>query len=120
MIKSTYPIKLYFKNHFNFIASVLSILLNLITWVWLAAQIRPQTELIFLHYNILFGVDYVGEWYKVYYVPLTGWLIIIFNFLLGWFFFSRDKFIAILLNIVNVLAQIFLALTAAILVFLNS
>ena len=120
MSNPTYPIKLYLKNRFNFIALVLSVSLNLANWLWLITQIRPQAELIFLHYNILFGVDYVGEWWKVYYVPLTGLIIILINFIVGWFLFNKDKFVAILLNIASILSQAFLFIAAALLVFLNA
>ncbi|OGH77980.1 MAG: hypothetical protein A2469_01180 [Candidatus Magasanikbacteria bacterium RIFOXYC2_FULL_40_16] len=98
---------------------ILAFLINLANWVWIIISIRPQKELIFLHYNILFGVDYVGEWWRVYLVAITGLVIFIFNFLLGWLLFNKDKFVSILMNIVNVVSQIFLIIATAILVFLN-
>jgi len=61
----------------------------------------------------------VGEWWRVYLVAITGLVIFIFNFLLGWLLFNKDKFVSILMNIVNVVSQIFLIIATAILVFLN-
>jgi len=97
----------------------LSLFLNLATWIWLLWQIGPTPEPIFLHYNILFGVDLVGPWWKVLYLPITGIIILLVNGTLGWLLFGRDKFIAQFLNAVTVLCQIFLFITAALLVFLN-
>ena len=98
---------------------ILALLINIANWVWILLYIRPQNDLIFLHYNILFGVDYIGEWWRIYFVAITGLIIFIINFLLGWLLFSKDKFVSILMNIVNVISQVFLLIATAILVFLN-
>jgi hypothetical protein len=114
-----YPIKLYFKHLPNLILLFLGFLLNLASWIWLLWQIKPQTDPIFLHYNILFGVDSIGEWWKVFYLPVVGLFIYIVNAILGWILFGRDKFTSQLLNFVSVLCQVFILIAAALLVFLN-
>lgn len=114
-----YPIKLYLKNLFNLITLILSLAINILSWLWLIFQIKPQQEDIFLHYNILFGVDYLGSWWKVFYLPIFGLLILITNNLIGWLLFGKDKFIAQILNAVNLFCQIFIFLVVALLVFLN-
>lgn len=114
-----YPVKLYFKHLPNLILLASAVLLNLAIWAWLLWQIKPTGEAIFLHYNVLFGVDLIGEWWKILYLPIAGAVILIVNAVLGWLMFSRDKFIAQFLNAVAVLCQIFLLLAAALLVFLN-
>ena len=119
MAKHTYPIKLYFKYRFNLVMFILALSLNIANWIWIVLRIRPQEDLIFLHYNILFGVDYIGEWWRVYFVATTGLIILIINFLLGWLLFNKDKFVSIIMNIVSVVSQIFLLIATAILVFLN-
>ncbi|MEK7065198.1 MAG: hypothetical protein AAB963_02020 [Patescibacteria group bacterium] len=114
-----YPIKLYFKNWPIFITTVVALCLNIAAWIWLLIEIRPQTEPVFLHYNILFGVDYVGEWWQVLYLPISGLVIIIVNAVMGWLLFSRDKFLAQILNGISLFCQLFLFIAAALLVFLN-
>lgn len=114
-----YSIKLYFKHWPNLIMLPLAFLLNLATWFWLLLQIKPQTDPIFLHYNILFGVDYIGEWWKVLYLPIAGLFIFLVNGILGWVLFSKDKFATQLLNFMSVLCQVFILIAAALLVFLN-
>jgi len=99
--------------------SVLAMLINVFVWAWIIFQIKPQEELIFLHYNILFGVDYVGEWWRVYYLPLTGLFIFITNFFISWLSFHKDKFISIIFQAINLVCQIFLLIAVALLMFLN-
>jgi hypothetical protein len=119
MFKNYYPIKLYIKNLPNLIMLGSSLILNIAVWFWLFWQIRPQEEQIFLHYNILFGVDLVGSWWRIVFVPLSGLLIIIVNAILGWVLFRKDKFASQLLNATSVVCQIFLLIVASLLVFLN-
>ncbi len=114
-----YPVKLYIKHLPNLIMLPLGLLLNLTSWVWLLWQIKPQADPIFLHYNILFGVDYIGEWWKVLYLPIAGLFIYLINTILSWILFDRDKFAAQLLNFVSIFCQVFVLIAAALLVFLN-
>ena len=118
-IITMYPIKLYFKNTANLVMLSLSILLNLTIWVWLLWQIHPQPEPIFLRYNILFGVSYIGEWWRMMSLPIGGLIIILVNAVLGWRMFREDKFVAQFLNAISVFCQAFLLIAAALLVFLN-
>lgn len=119
MAKVFYPIKLYFRNPGVSVMLGISLALNLGSWVWLLWQIGPREELIFLHYNILFGVDLIGPWYQILYIPIFGLGILLVNALLGWILFNRDKFAAHLLLAGSVICQVFLLIGSAILVFLN-
>ena len=114
-----YPIKLYIKNLPNLIMLIFGLLLNLSTWIWLLWQIKPEEEMVFLHYNILFGVDYVGSWWKVLFLPIAGIFIYLLNAILAWALFGKDKFFAQILNFISVLCQIFILIAASLLVFLN-
>ena len=108
-----YPLKLYIKYPSNIVFFSIAGALNIATWVWIVWNIRPQTEPVFLHYNILYGVDLIGSWYKVFYLPLLGLGIFLFNSFFGWFFFHKDPFIAQIANAVAVICQIFLFLLPA-------
>lgn len=119
MEKPFYPIKLYLKNKVIALTLLLGITLNLGTWGWLLWNIHAQEDLIFLRYNVLFGVDLIGEWWKIIYLPITGLCIIFINAVLGWILYSRDSYVAILLHVAAVLCQVFILIAALILVFLN-
>ncbi len=58
-------------------------LANLLIWLWLGLVIRPTGESVPLHYNIYFGIDKIGNSYQLYWLPLFGLIIILFNLLLG-------------------------------------
>ena len=114
-----YPLKLYLKYLPNLIMLSLALVINIAVWVWIFITIQPQSETIFLHYNILFGVDYIGEWWRVFFMPMTGLLIFVLNFLVGWALFHKDKFVSIILNAVNVMCQILVLVASSLLIFLN-
>ncbi len=114
-----YPLRLYLRHRANLISFILSLSLNLFIWAWLLFYIRKQDYPLFLHYTVLFGVDYTGEWYKVFSVPLGGLCILLINFFLGWILFHKDDFAGILLNAITVFIQVIFLVTAVLLVFLN-
>lgn len=114
-----YPIKLYLRHFPNAVLITLSFILQTVIWVWLLWNIHSGPEPIFLHYNVLFGVDYIGEWWRVLTLPLVGLGILLSNALVGWLCFHRDKFVAYLMNTVALLCQILLLVAAVLLVFLN-
>lgn len=82
-------------------------------------NIRSYLGQVFLHYNILFGVDLVGEWYHVFYIPAISLLILVINTVLGWLLFHKDKVVSYIFQAISVLVQILLLIVGAILVFLN-
>ena len=114
-----YPLKLYIKYRPNLILLVTSLVLNAVSWFWLLWNIRPQTEEIFLHYTVLYGVDLVGPWSKVLYLPISGLFIILVNAFIGWILFREDRFFAQIFNGVAVFCQCILLIATTILVFLN-
>jgi len=114
-----FPIKLYIKHKPNIYLLGVSLLLNISSWVWLAWNIRPQQENIFLHYTALFGVDLVGEWYKVFYLPIVGLLLFLINGLIGWIVFRKDKTIGYISNGLSIFLQIIILIASHLLVLLN-
>lgn len=119
MKKQLYPLKLYLQTLPNKILLGSNLLMNIAIWVWLAWYISPQKDPIFLHYNVLFGVDLVGQWWRVFIIPLVGLFIILVNAVIGWTTFHKDKFIAYFLSSTALVCQIFLFISAYLLVFLN-
>jgi hypothetical protein len=114
-----YPLKLYLKKKQNFILLGVGLAFNVASWVWLLINIHPNLGQVFLHYNILFGVDLVGEWYSVFALPLAGLLIWFLNAALGWVLYKQDPFAAYILNAISIFINVLLLISAALLVFLN-
>lgn len=114
-----FPFVLYFKHLPNALLLAVGALMNAVIWGWLLWQIRPQEQLLFLHYNVLFGVDRIGPWWRVFELPLIGLLVLLVNALIGWYFFEKDKTVGYILNVVTIVAHVYLAVGAYLLVFLN-
>ncbi|MBU2236256.1 MAG: hypothetical protein ABIF80_01160 [Patescibacteria group bacterium] len=96
-----------------------SLLLNLGIWVILYIFIKPSHEPIYLHYNIYFGIDLIGEWYKIYLIPLTGLIVILVNYLAGVIMYSSKRVLSYLVVIFAIPVNLFLALSAILLAFIN-
>ncbi len=119
MSESLYPIKLYLKYLPNAVMISVSLVMNIAMWGWLLLSIHPQTEQLFLHYTILFGVDLIGPWNKIFFLPMSGLLIICVNALVGWIMFKSDKFFGQILNAISVFCQIMFLIGSWLIVYLN-
>jgi len=62
---------------------IFNILLQIVAW-WQAFSIKSRLsgDLLILHYNVDFGVDLIGEPNRIFYFPLIGLLVLLFNFIL--------------------------------------
>lgn len=79
----------------------------------------PQTEPIILHYNIFFGIDLIGPWFKIYLIPLFGLICFFINFALSAIIYKRSKILSYLLIHASSLIQIFILLAVIFLIFQN-
>lgn len=113
-----YPFRLYFRHPFTLIALSAGLALNLASWFWLVWNIS-RGEQVFLHYTILFGIDEVGQWGRMFFVPLAGLGILAANSALSWLLFQRERFMAQALQTAAFLAQILVFLHALLIVALN-
>ncbi len=119
MSKNLYPIKLYLKYKPNLIFVLSSFIVNVATWLWLLWHIGPREDHIFLHYNVLFGVDLIGPWQHMLYLPGLGLLILLVNALVGWLFFRDDKFVSTIFNGISLICQLVILVVAQLIILLN-
>lgn len=115
-----YPLKLYIKKLSVGGFFGIGLIVNIAIWLMLWLQIPRTEEHIFLHYNILFGIDLIGPATHVFFVPLAGLVILVVNFVAGIFLYNKDKFTAQLLAFAAAFVHIFLIIAASLLVFLNT
>ncbi len=114
-----YPIKLFIKKLPMSSLLGATLILHVAVWVWLAWYIRPQSGQIFLHYNVLFGVDLTGDWYEVFLLPLVGLVIIVLNTFLALLLYNKDRFASLVLLTTTLIVHCILLIVASLLVFLN-
>ena len=86
------------------------ILIQIFLWWYLIVNIRSDAGQIFLHYNIIFGVDLIGDWWRIYFLPLAGVLVIFLNYFFSLMLYSVDKFLARLMSFWVLFFHLFLAL----------
>lgn len=72
-------IRAFFRNRFLSIGSLLALISNVGLWVYLARQLVPQQESIPLHYNIYYGIDLVGPWWYLFFLPAAGSAVVLAN-----------------------------------------
>jgi hypothetical protein len=48
-----------------------------------------------LHYNIHFGVDTIGAWWRIFTVPVVGLAFLLLNAGLAKFFFKRERALSV-------------------------
>jgi len=65
---------------------MLTVALLVLVWIvpsWRLVPILEPEAIVPLHYNIYFGVDFVGKWYWVYFLPGFGTAVFIANAILS-------------------------------------
>ena len=92
---------------------------NFLAWIWLFWQTPRDDQQLFLHYNVLFGVDKVGGYGGVFAITMVGLGILVFNYLAGWLVFGKDKYTAFILNMVGLICQLFVLAGSVLIVFMN-
>ena len=114
-----YSPKLYFRDLWISAPLLGVILIQIFLWWYLISNIHPDAGQIFLHYNIIFGVDLVGDWWKLYLTPLAGVIVILLNYFFSLMFYSTDKFLARLMSLWVLFFHIFLMIGLVLLIRLN-
>ena len=119
MAYQIYPLKLYIRKIPVLLMAGMSIVLNLISWLWLAFHIRRSAEQVFLHYNILFGVDQIGEPSQVYRIPLAAMILLVINSVSSWILYRKDWFFSYFLLAITVIVTTFALISSILIVSLN-
>ncbi len=114
-----YSPKLFLRDYWVFCPILAIILCQIFIWGYLIYYIHPSDQQLFLHYNIIFGVDLVGQWWKMYYLPVGGLLIMIFNYFTSFVFYDSEKMLGRFLSVATALLHIFLVIATVFIVGLN-
>jgi hypothetical protein len=99
-----------------FVKIYIAVLLVLNAFIWYLAYFiykEVDTELIALHYNVDFGIDYYGSSDKIFYLPFIGLLISLINFSVyaSSFRHKDKKFIAHVLLATAIISNILILLS---------
>lgn len=115
-----YYLKLYLRDYWINVPLIIGILAQIFMWIYLPLNIETDTGSLFLHYNIVFGVDLVGPWWEILYVPISGLIILLLNGLFSYFIHKADKLLSRLLFAWAAFSNIFLVVVSILLIQINS
>lgn len=105
------------------ISFILAVVLNIFNWGLIyyrfARFLAGQEESIILHYNIYFGIDKIGNWGEIYYLPMIGIVILLINLFFGYILYDKDKLISYFFLVIAVFSQIFLNLATFFIILIN-
>lgn len=101
-------LRLLLVNRSFLVITVITVFLNILNWVGVYFLVKAVgTNLAVLHYNVVFGVDLVGDASQFYNVPFFGLVTIIINVLLAGLLNKNNEKLAatiflVLATIINV------------------
>lgn len=112
--------KYYLTDPLNFIGIGIALLINIIHVTFLYFKIGWQNSTILLHYNVVYGPDFVEKATMVYLVPLTAFIILIINATIAGFFYRKEKLPAYFLNFATIAVQLIFLVAAVMIVRINA
>jgi hypothetical protein len=71
-----------------------NLFLDLASWAVVTYYIRPIDLPIVLHYNVYLGVDVIGDWWQLYFLPIIANIFLIVNTVLAHTFYQRKERLA--------------------------
>jgi len=110
---------LYLRDRFIRFNLIIGLLVNLVLWLILGWQVKNFSNLIPLHYNIYFGIDLFGPWYRIFLLPAIGIIFLAINFFLGILLFHKEKILSYFLVGSNSLIQTILILAALFIILIS-
>jgi len=114
-----YSPKLYLRDWWINVPLLLTFGLQIFMWWYLLSHFHSSADQIFLHYNIIFGVDLVGDWWQIFYFPAGGLVAMILNYLLSWGVYGSDRLLARFLSFWTALITVFLLMAVWLISGLN-
>lgn len=88
-------------------------------WGVSAWTFQPQEEPIFIHYNVYFGVDWVGPWYLGFIIPVSAMLLIGLNFLFVRHIHNKNSSMSHIIVSWTTIALLFLCVNQVLMILLN-
>jgi len=114
-----YLLKVFFREPWVYIPLAISASAQVFMWPYIFLRLSVLGGSVFLHYNIIFGVDYVGEWWRILFLPIAGLAFVIINFIAAIYTFNADKLLSRILTVFTAVLELFLALAVYLIVDIN-
>jgi len=112
-------LKPYWRDNLITTMFFLSALINALNWIFLLKNQKNSDYPIILHYNLFFGVDYLGDYNKIYTIPFVGVIIITINTILGHLLYRKEKLASYFLSFNTFIIQTFLLFASYLVIKIN-
>ncbi len=110
---------LFLRDKIVFINLGLTLTFNFLGWFFLYWRVQPTTDFLALHYNLYFGVDMVGEWWRVFYLPLVSLLCALINIFLAKVLYRQTRLLSYFLMTATSSISIIIFVGSYLLILLN-
>ncbi|MFA5871351.1 MAG: hypothetical protein WC858_01385 [Parcubacteria group bacterium] len=102
-----------------FFSIVPAVIVNIALWVALFITIEPTDRDIILHYNIYFGVDAIGSWKNVFFMPGLALALLLINLVLSRFFYYKERLLAYLFSASALILQLLMVIGIISVIIIN-
>lgn len=109
----------YWTDPVIFFSLVLAVIANGGIWVALFRTVVPTDLPIILHYNIYFGIDAVGNWKSVFFMPTLAAVLLAANVVLSRFFYYKEKLVSYLFAGTALALQLLMAVGVISVIIIN-
>lgn len=111
--------KEFLKNTINQILFGTSFILIIWLFLFFYFFIKQNNIPIVLHYNVDWGVDYLGEVKSIFVLPLVGAIIMVINGFLALKIWKKNRFLSYFLTAITLMIQCFLVIGGIALYMIN-
>lgn len=112
--------KTFRRDRIIFVSLLIAVVANIILWVLVAGKFGYSHERVPLHFNIAYGIDYVGGAKNAFEIPGVGLVVLLTNIFLARLIYGAEKIYSYFLVIAAAVVQIILLLSLVALVILNA
>lgn len=100
------------------IISLVLIALSILLPLWKLLPLEDKSA-IPLHYSVIFGVDLLGPWYQVFYLPALGALLLGANHAFGKMLSTNEKILSRFFQVATLICEVVLFVAVILIVLLN-
>ncbi len=111
--------RLYFRDYYILLPLLVSVGLHGFVWWYTLSKIATAGEQLYLHYNIIFGIDQYGPRSELYYPLFVGLAVLVVNSIGSFCVYRFDRTIARIIMVLTASISIFLLAAMVFIVGLN-
>lgn len=111
--------KSFIADRTNSVSLGLAGLLNIIHWTILYIKIKPAQDDLLLHYNVVYGADFIGKSLYLYWIPLLALILLLLNVAIAALFYKKEKLASYFLSSASIPVQMVFLVATVNLILVN-